>query len=88
MGGYQTEQPLLSEEGVRPPAEISTFGDAPTFAAFTQKRTKPLPYPGVQPMEDPRPAVLEIGVPATHRSVDPPDDEFQRIPRRAAGFRP
>jgi len=78
MGGYQTEQPLLGEEGILPAVEVTTAGDAPTFAAFPQKRTQPLPNPSVQPLEDPRSAVLEVGEPAAHRSVDPPDDGEKR----------
>jgi hypothetical protein len=40
MGNFQTEEPMLGEEGVGPAVVVRALGYAPTFATLAENRTE------------------------------------------------
>ncbi len=83
MGLYQTEQPLLGEEGIGPAHEVAPLRIAPTFAPFLDDHAQPLAYESVQSREHEPMAVLEVRKPAPQAAVHFRDDALERLSRFA-----
>ena len=66
MGSLQAEQPEPGKEAIWPACLIcpANVGDPPPLLLFTQQTSQLAAYPAVQHAKGPRPAVLEVAIPA------------------------